>query len=103
MAAPGVERLTLRFSNGSHVETIVMFNDRLVFAAAIGRADEDLTRSRRLSDRAAAGACAARKVIAAGQAAYPYSLMSPPRMRVRSSLRVVRSCTAAGVLLDYWW
>jgi hypothetical protein len=40
--------------------------------------------------------CAARKVIAAGQAAFLYSLMRPPRMRVRSGLWVSRSCTAVG-------
>ncbi|SFR28746.1 hypothetical protein SAMN04488564_11554 [Lentzea waywayandensis] len=40
--------------------------------------------------------CAARKVIAARHAACLYSLMSPPRIRVRSGLRVLRSCTAAG-------
>lgn len=32
-------------------------------------------------------ACGARKVIAASQAAYWYWLMTPPRMRVRRSLR----------------
>jgi hypothetical protein len=32
------------------------------------------------------GPCAAWKVIAAGQAAYRYSLIAPPRMRVRRSL-----------------
>ncbi|MEV6712818.1 TRIC cation channel family protein [Lentzea sp. NPDC051208] len=45
---------------------------------------------------AAGVGCAARKVIAAGQAACLYSLMSPPRMRVRSTLWVSGSCAAAG-------
>ena len=39
--------------------------------------------------------CAARKVVAAGQAACLYSLISPPRMRVRSTA-VLGSCAAAG-------
>lgn len=41
-------------------------------------------------------ACGARKVVAAVQAAYRYSLMTPPRMRVRRSLRPSGSCTAVG-------
>lgn len=40
--------------------------------------------------------CGARKVIAAAQAAYRYSLMTPPRTRVRRSLRGTRSCNTAG-------
>ena len=40
--------------------------------------------------------CAARKVIAARHAVYLYSLMSPSMIWVRNSLRVLRSCAAAG-------
>ncbi len=42
------------------------------------------------------GACRARKVIAVGHTAYLYSLMVPPRTRVRRSLRPSRSWTGAG-------
>lgn len=38
--------------------------------------------------------CAARKVIAARHAAYLYSLIRPPRIRIRSTRQVSRSCTA---------
>ena len=42
--------------------------------------------------------CTARKVVAARQAAYRYSLMSPLRTWVRSSLRVLASWARLG-----WW
>jgi hypothetical protein len=40
--------------------------------------------------------CGARKVVAAGQAAYRYSLMTPPRTRVRRSRRLSRTWTVVG-------
>jgi GNAT superfamily N-acetyltransferase len=56
------------------------------------------------------GCCAARKVIAACHAAYLYSLMRPPRIRVRRTLPVLRPCAAAGCSwasggswLRAWW
>ncbi|HEX6351979.1 hypothetical protein [Actinophytocola sp.] len=43
MAAPGAERLTLRFSNGSRMEINVTSVDRLVFVGVIGHSDEELS------------------------------------------------------------
>jgi SpoVK/Ycf46/Vps4 family AAA+-type ATPase len=51
------------------------------------------------AELAAKEACAARKVIAARQAAYRYSLMSSSRTRVRSNLRVLIPCACSGC----WW
>lgn len=53
-------------------------------------------------------ACAARKVIAPCHAAYLYSLMRPPRIRVRRTLPVLRPCagcswTSGGSWLRAWW
>ncbi|MEU4742389.1 hypothetical protein AB0G02_18245 [Actinosynnema sp. NPDC023658] len=47
--------------------------------------------------------CTAQKVIAAGQAGCLYSLMRPPRMRVRSTLRGVEVVRRGGVLLGFGW
>jgi L-lactate dehydrogenase (cytochrome) len=44
----------------------------------------------------AAGACAAQRVVAAAQAVYRYSLIRPPRMRLRCTRWVCRSWIVAG-------
>lgn len=97
----------LAFTGGAARARIAGGTDVQSGLVSFGHAAELLSRERRATKRTLAGlrepltraataASGARKVIAAAQAAYRYSLMTPPRTRVRRSLRGTRSCNTAG-------